>query len=669
MLKNPSLQQLALFKSAAIIFAVIAIYLQDLSLVFANALHYEGYSYILLIPALIIYLLYRKRRMLAAAVTTYDSIYQSIRHLPTIAGFLLCLTAFSLYIFGSQTFSPLQYHMISLPLFTAGLILILFNSITLRHAILPIIFLVFLTPPPMGILNIAGSLLSVGSTEIANSLANLLGVNSWISVVSGTPVINVVRPDNQSLSFAVDIACSGIYSLVGFVIFASFLSYIVRDKIWKKATMVSIGFPVIYLLNAIRITAIILIGYHWGGDLAFEVFHLLGGWVLVFLGTLLLLIIAEKLLKTRIFTKTANMKNQNDCSNIAKKYFELKMKSPEGLWKRIKVYSAAKIMFVLLVTLLIVFIQSPILALVRSPAPIVVQTSNSQQGNLQLFPEIEGYRLAFLYRDTDFEQLSGQDFSLAFAYYPENPSGFEVDVLLEVAETWIALHPWEDCLVEWPLLQGREPVTQLDLRDVRLQEDPPIIARYFAFNQQNQIQLVLYYFTTAIFEINNATQQRYVKLSFVTFFNDPNDLQLMENRLLPFAEETVALWEPLRNWNSITMIISNASLPLATSAIVILIGLFPFSWIRLRRHLKTNTSIYHKLHVNYQQIIDAVEKTGKKNLSTLDNIALTYQNMTNQPVNEDELLKTMVELERKGLLRNKIISKQDEPVYIWEVRF
>jgi hypothetical protein len=74
MLKNPSLQQLALFKSAAIIFAVIAIYLQDLSLVFANALHYEGYSYILLIPALIIYLLYRKRRMLAAAVTTYDSI-------------------------------------------------------------------------------------------------------------------------------------------------------------------------------------------------------------------------------------------------------------------------------------------------------------------------------------------------------------------------------------------------------------------------------------------------------------------------------------------------------------------------------------------------------------------------------------------------------------------
>jgi exosortase len=669
MLKNPGLQQLALLKLAAIIFAVIAVYLQDLSLVFANALQYEGYSYILLVPALITYLLYRKRKMLAAAVTNYDTSCQSIRHLPTIAGFLLCLAAFSFYIFGSQTFSPLQYHMISMPLFAAGLILILFNSITLRQAILPVIFLAFLTPPPMEILNSAGALLSVGSTEIANSLANLLGVNSWISVVSGTPVVNVVRPDNQSLSFAVDIACSGVYSLVGFVIFASFLSYIVRDKIWKKAAIIIIGFPLIYLLNAIRITAIILIGYHWGGDLALEVFHLLGGWMLVFLGTLSLLVIAEKLLKTQIFIKTANMKNQNNCSNLATKYFELKTKSPEGLRKRIKVYSAAKIMFVLLVTLLIASIQSPILALVRSPAPIMVQTPDGQQGNSQLLPEIEDYRLAFVYRDTDFEQLSGQDFSLAFAYYPENSSGFEVAVLLEVAEASIALHPWEVCLVEWPLTHGGTPVTQFDLRDVSIQEDPPIIARYFAFKEQNQIQLVLYYFTTAIFEIENATKLEYVKLSFVTSFNDPNDLQPMENRLLPFAEKTVALWEPLRKWNSITMIISHASLPLATSAVVILIGLFPFSWIRLRRHLKTNTSIYRKLHVNYQRIIDAVKETGRKNLSTLDNIALTYQDMTNQPVNKDELLKTMVELERIGLLRNKIISKQDEPVYTWEVQF
>ena len=125
-----------------------------------------------------------------------------------------------------------------------------------------------------------------------------------------------------------------------------------------------------------------------------------------------------------------------------------------------------------------------------------------------------------------------EDYSLAYAYYPENPGDLEVNVALELAESTIVLHYWEVCLITWAVPKGDQPVISLDLRDIRLQEDPPIIARYFAFQEQekqDQIQLVLYYFTTALCEIDNTTQTKQVKISFIAYFDDPKDLNMMEN--------------------------------------------------------------------------------------------------------------------------------------------
>jgi len=625
----------------------------------------------LLIPALVTYLLFRKRRMLAAAVLYEDKNREDTRHLPTLAGFLLCLIALTLYVFGSQTFSPLQYHLISLPMFAAGLTLIFFNPITLRQAFFPIVFLLFLTPPPVTFLNNVGSLLSVGSTETANTIANFLGIESWISIESGTPAINLIRPNNQPLLLIVDVACSGIYSLVGFALFATFLAYIVRDKIWKRIAIMIVGFPLIYLLNIIRITTIVLIGYQWGAEIALELFHILGGWILVFLGTLLLLVIAEKIFKTQIFKK-AKVNSQNNLtqrSNI-KLHASLvnNLKRPK---KKAQASNAAKIVVVILVTLLIVYIQSPVFSLTSGPAPIMIQTSYGQQGNLELLPQIEDYSLRFVYRDTDFEQLSGQDFSLAFAYHPEKPGDLAVDVSLEVAESTVVLHLWEVCLITWAVPKGDQPVTALDLRDIRIQEDPPIIARYFAFQEQDKtrIQLVLYYFTTALLEIDNTIQKKQVKLSFITYFDDPEDLNIMESRLLPFAETTVNYWGTLKKWNIITAAILQNSLPLTCIAIAILIGLLPFSWIQRRRYFKENASAYQKLHPDNRQILDVARETEKKNLPTFENIAETYEKTITQPVNKHKLLKYLVELEELGVIRNEIICKQDEPVYIWKTQY
>ena len=656
-----------LLKSIIIVSAVIAVYFQDLSIILVDAFQYEGYSYILLIPLLVTYLLYRKRKILVAVISKRDRFHGKTKNLSTFAGFLLCLISLTLINLGSQTFSPLQYHMISLPLFVSGLILILFNPTTLREAIYPIVFLAFLTPPPVVFLNNVGSLLSVVSTQAANTIANLLGIDSWITVVSGTPAINLIRPDNQPLLLIVDVACSGIYSLVGFVVFASFLAYIVRDRLWKKIVIVGIGFPIIFFLNIIRITTIVLIGYQWGAELALEIFHILGGWVLVFLGTLLLLVIAEKIFKTRIFTKAKENNQETKTQDSNKKLPLSSINNIRKPKRRIQTSSAVRIAVVIIATILIVYVQSPLFSLARGPAPLLIQTPYGQQGNPDLFPQIDDYQIEFLYRDTDFEQISGQDFSLAFKYYPENIGDLEVDVALEVAESSIPLHPWEVCLVQWPIAQGYQPVSQLDLRDIKIQEDPPIIARYFAFEEPNkpQIQLVLYYFTTAVFEIDNATQRKLVKLSFITFLDNPEDLNAVEDELFPFAENTVNYWEPLNKVNLITMAISYSILPFAIISTSILIALIPFSWIRKRKRFKENTSIYHKLHPHKQKIIEAIQQTEKSDAATFENIAEILQKQRPQKFEKNELLKDLAELEELGLIRAKIVNEQDEPVFNW----
>ena len=62
------------------------------------------------------------------------------------------------------------------------------------------------------------------------------------------------------MNFSIDVACSGVYSLIGFVIFAVFIAYINRGKLYGKLAILLLGIPLIIVLNIIRITTILAIG-------------------------------------------------------------------------------------------------------------------------------------------------------------------------------------------------------------------------------------------------------------------------------------------------------------------------------------------------------------------------------------------------------------------------
>lgn len=662
---------------ATLIIATIVFYLQDLTMIFTDALANEATSYILIIPAILAYLVYRKRKMLYATIT--DNTQNEPKNTQiyfTASGILLSLTAILIYWWGSYTFTPLEYHLATIPILTAGLTLILFNPQTLKQNLFPTAFLIFLTPPPSEIFSSLGSVLSVYSSEASTALTQFLKIPVTLTGEYGTPTIIITRPDATTMTFSVDVACSGLYSLIGFLVFAVFISFIVRDKTWKKISIFAIGFPLIYLLNIIRITTIVSIGYQMGEQTALDVFHLAGGWVLIFIGTLILLVIGDRLLKIEFF----NHPDKNTCPTCTsnnptaiRSYCTScgRITSREPVMFNLR--DATKLVAIIAAIILLLLIQMPVFATTHSPAQVLVQTPNGEQGNTQLFPNITGYTLSFEYRDTEFEKISHQDYSLMFSYTSDNESERArygiVWIGVEIAPATSNLHRWETCLVTWPATHGYQPrVIQLDLKDTQILDNPPVIARYFAFQYlvDNQTQLVLYWYETSIFTVDNGTKQEQVKLSIISYPETPQDVLNMETKLLPIAEAIVNYWQPVKTWATISMFISRNGSGLASITTVVLIALSALQLAETKRHRKTSIGTYEKLGTKDRQLIDLIQKIQETNFPTIDKIRKAYQRTAGgSMLTREQMEQKLTELQRIGIAKNIISSNRDVPIRVW----
>jgi len=660
-------------KVATVTFATLALFNKDLTIIFSDAIQSEATSHILIVPLILAYLLFRKRKTLLA-VMPLDNTDQPkpLRHLSPIAGALLIITSIFLYWYGSYTFTPLEYHVLALPIFVAGSTLLLFNLQTLRQLAFPIAFLLFLVPPPSEILFTIGGMLSALSSQVSSALVNLAGIPSTLISEYSNPIILITRPDGTTINFTVDIACSGIYSLIGFIIFATLIAYIIRDKTWKKIALILTGIPIIYLFSIIRITTILLIGYQYGETLALQVFHLLGGWVTIFTGTLLLLIISEKLLKTQIFaTKTPDciycnpkpQPNQDFCHKCGQ---ILKPKKA-----KIKKTDITKIAAITITVIALLAIQAPVFALTESPAVVIVSTPAGEQVSTDILPNILGYTLQFSYRDTDFEKLAKTDMALAYIYIPHNNTQKPIWVALEIASARSSLHRWETCLVIYPLSQGWKPkVTEIELHDIQLSENPPMISRYFAFQytQTNRLQAVLYWYDSAAFNVNQTLQQKHVKISLIAYPDNTEELPQIEKQLSTLANPIADYWQPIKIWSPIALTLSQNGAQLATTTTIILLATAILYGYETRKQKKLSKTAYNKLSEPNKQLINSIQQTQKTTTPTLENIINTYQKTTGQTIDHNQLHQKLTEIEKTGVIQNQITNKQDKPIQTWKTK-
>jgi exosortase/archaeosortase family protein len=658
-------------KVSAIIIAVTALYFQDLRIIFSGVLTTESTFHILAIPFIFAFLIYRKRKMVAASLTSIEDSKKGFqKHFSFIIGITLCAVAILTYWYGSYSFIPLEFHMVTLPFLVAGLILVLFNLQTLKHIIFPVAFLIFLTPPPSEILFGVGSTLAVFSAVVSNALTNVFGISATLSSSDIGPIITILRPDGASIPFNVSVACSGIYSLIGFTIFALVIAYITAGKFRNKLVILAIGIPFMILLNIIRITVTLAIGYSYGEALALELFHSTGATILMFIGTLILLGISEKIIKKPPTISCP------DCvptlKNISSQFCDACGKISKYPKAKLTRFDVTKIIGIALITVLLVSIQAPTFALTQGPAEVLSRSPQGMQVRNQndfVLPDIDGYNLRYAYRDAKYEQTSSNDAALVYVYSPEDKSKLPIWVAVQIGASQTSQHRWETCLINYPLSRGGQAsVTQFALRDAQLQENPPMTGRFFAFqyNKSGQTQAVFYWYQTAIFSTNGTSQTKSVMISLIAYLDNADMIDSAENQQIPIAKAINSHWQPLKTWSAVTLIISQNGLALSLSVATVLILLIIYAIYLDKKEKNSLLTLYRKLSTQDQLLIKAINNAGKS--PSTKAIVAEFQKLSTISVTEYFVIQKLKEAENNGLITQNIKNSQDNPILVWKLQ-
>jgi hypothetical protein len=300
---------------------------------------------------------------------------------------------------------------------------------------------------------------------------------------------------------------------------------------------------------------------------------------------------------------------------------------------------------------------------------IDIQTSTGLQGNTLILPQIPDYTLSYVYRDTAFEQLSGEDASLVYAYGSSTGRYWTVWVAVELATSMAPLHRWETCLINYPLTHGNQPtVIQLDLRDVQTQDNPPIVARYFAFQYKdtNQTQVVMYWYETARFDVNGTSQLMTVKMSLVMYPQSPADVPEVENQLMDFAIAINNYWQPIKTWTLVSLVLSQNGQLLAATTGTLLIALIVYAIILSRPVGQFASRLYSKLPMQDQLLIKAVKNAQKTGNSSTQSVANEYQKLTGQQNSETWFTQKLLEAENAGLVKKALTNANDYPTISWK---
>jgi exosortase len=661
-----------LVKAGSIFSAVLILYHQDFALLANEATISEIASLALLVPFMLVYTVYRRRKVLRAVTPLENASTERTKLIIEIVGALLCFLAFLLYWQASYTFYPLEYHLVSLPIFVSGCILILFNLETLKALAFPIALLFFLIPPPMETVQTLGAQLSVFSSQAAFWILKAVGLPVEFSTEYGNPVI-ILEKNLVPITFNVDIACSGVYSLIAFTLVAFFIAYLVKGSISKKASMFFIGLPMVYALNILRIIIIVLIGFLLGEEIAMTVFHVFSGWILASIGTLALLSLSEKILKIPVFTAKSNLtqcasckksleNQENFCINCGKilKHANIRLSRRD----------ASKIAALLLGLSVIIPLNVPIFTLTKGSAQIITQSPEGERVSTAILPEIDGYELIFSFRDKKFEKLAHQDASLVYVYVPKHNSSRPVFVAVEIAPAYDSVHRWEVCLLFTPQSQGYQLVNAtLDQREFKLVENPPKMARFLAFQYMGEevYQVVLYWYERGFFDTGFGAKPEFMKVSLIAYFDHPDECAEVEDMLLPFAEATVDHWGPVSTWPWIAIVIAVEGKRIMAAIIVLLAVILVFQAERIRERRESNLEAYNKLGLQEEKLVLlAVHQASKKGKPTGKDIVSAYQKLAGKPIKPDVLHEKLTLAEEAGLITRQVVSVEDEPVITWK---
>ena len=252
-----------------------ALYLVPLKVLGKLSFDSNLYSHFMLIPAVSLYFLFMERKTIFRRAG-----YSFGIALPIVAAGLLFYWLGKSSSGGMNQNDYLALMMFSFFLCINGGFIGLYGISAFRKALFPLLFLIFIVPIPMVILDGLIKILLIGSADTSYAIFNLLGVpvyrDGFIFELPGLAV-EVARQ------------CSGIRSTIGMFITSVIAGYMFLRTGWGRIALIIAIFPITIFKNSIRICSISLLAAYvdksWVTD---SWLHSSGGIVFFVLGLIIL---------------------------------------------------------------------------------------------------------------------------------------------------------------------------------------------------------------------------------------------------------------------------------------------------------------------------------------------------------------------------------------------
>ena len=247
-------------------------------------------AYVSLVPAIALALAAIRARPMKPEPPIFD------RHVDYTVGLPLLAVALAVLIVLPSRWSTMFWvyraDLFSLPFFVAGVVAIVFGVRVMWRQKLAIAYLFLAWPYPY-----QSVLLRVLNGFTA---ATLFAIERILTVVHvATPVSSVdstlfsVVHDGRSFPLSIVSACSGVNSVVGFLLVGSAFAAVVRGPLLRKVGWLVGGMVLLWALNLGRILFIFWAGQTWGQDVAINVLHPFVGMVSFTLGVVVMVVLLK----------------------------------------------------------------------------------------------------------------------------------------------------------------------------------------------------------------------------------------------------------------------------------------------------------------------------------------------------------------------------------------
>lgn len=210
---------------------------------------------------------------------------QSVKVRPNLWGFALLIVAAMLEVIG-KTRGMYSVVSLTIPVVLLGASLVMFGSVASRILAFPILFLYFMIPPPLSIVDKLAFAIQMLSTKIGVILVRIVGIDA---VRDG---VNISAPN---YSVRVEAPCSGFQGSIALIMVATAILYLTEGKFWRRVILFLSALPAGLLTNSVRIALIVMLG-EWFGEGAADFMHKYAAH-LVLIASMLLLIFLAKWLK------------------------------------------------------------------------------------------------------------------------------------------------------------------------------------------------------------------------------------------------------------------------------------------------------------------------------------------------------------------------------------